>query len=260
MFFGLDGPRATVLWWTLPAYMTLVGGAVLLATGVLVWRLRHTWRPRHAVDSTLLALAFGLLLARAEHIALNFTYFANNPAEIFSLAAGGLDAHGAVIGAALGGFVAARLYRSPYGIWLGAAAYALPLIAAASWWGCAAAGCAYGAEVENLSLYPRWLVWEAPGDFLAVAPRYAVQPLGVWLSLAVLLAVAAAEWHGVGGRRLAGIALAGIMASSFALGFLRGDSGITMAGLRAGQWLDIAGAAAGVALLVPRRRLHACLP
>lgn len=253
MFIALDGSRAIVLWWTLPTYMTLVGAALLVSAGVVLWRTRGTWRRDRAADSVLLAVAFGLIVARAVHVLLNWAYFREVPDEMLTFAAGGLDAHGAIIGAAAGGYLASRLFCAPFSTWLGAAAIALPVIACAAWWGCAAADCAYGAEVANLADYPRWLVWEARGDFLMIAPRYAVQPLAMVASAAVLVAILAAAWTGVGGWRLAGLALFGVMLVCVAVGGLRGDPS-SYAQQPVMCVLDIGCAAAGLTIaLWPRR-------
>ncbi len=255
MLVGLDGPRATVLWWTLPSYMALIAAALLISFVMLLWETRRSWTLSQAANSLLVALALGLFGARVEHIILNWAYFASVPSEILNFAAGGLNAHGAVLGAVLGGWITARLLHNNFGTWLGAAAYALCLISVAAWWGCAAASCNYGAEVGNLADYPLWLVWEAQGDFLTVAPRYAVQPIGAIASLAMLGLIGLSAALGLSGLRRAGLALAGVMLINFGLGFLRGDMGLMLGGLRVIQIMDIALAAAGVLVAVlPRRQ------
>lgn len=254
MLVGLDGPRATVLWWTLPSYMTLIGAAILMSCGLLLWKTRRSWKLHQAADSVLMAATFGLVLARFEHIMLDWPYFSSLPSEILNFAAGGLNAHGAIAGAALGGWIASRLFGNRLEPWLSAAAYAVCLISVAAWWGCAAASCAYGAEVGNLADYPSWLVWEAQGDFLMVAPRYAVQPIGAIISVLLLGMVSLSAALDIRGRRLVGMAITGVMLISFLLGFLRGDPGLDLAGLRVTQMLDILFMGAGVLLaLWPRR-------
>lgn len=255
MLVGLDGPRATVLWWTLPSYMMLIAAALLIGFGVMFWESRRSWTLSQAANSALIALALGLFGARTEHIILHWEYFAGVPSEILNLAAGGLNAHGAILGAAFGGWISARLYRNNLGPWLGAAAWMLCLISVAAWWGCAAAACTYGAEVANLANYPSWLVWEAQGDFLMVAPRYAAQPIGAVASAVLLGVIGVAAALGLAGRRRAGLALVGVMLINFVLGFLRGDPGLMLGSLRVTQLMDIALLVAGVLLAVwPRRQ------
>src|SRR5687768_5110421 len=101
MLVGLDGPRATVLWWTLPSYMMLIAAALLISVVILLWETRRTWTRPQAANSALIALALGLFGARIEHVILNWEYFAGVPSEILNFAAGGLNVHGAITGAVL---------------------------------------------------------------------------------------------------------------------------------------------------------------
>ena len=254
MLAGLDGPRAILLWWTLPSFMVLIAAALMISLGILFWETRRSWTLRQAADSMLIALAFGLFGARIEHVALNWDYFANVPSEVWNVASGGLNAHGAILGAVAGGYLSARLFQKSFGPWLNAAAYALCLISIATWWGCAAASCAYGTEVGNLADYPSWLVWEAQGDFLMVAPRYAVQPIGAIASGLLLGAVGLSATLRVKARWRATLALVGIMIVNFALGFLRGDSMPVIGILRATQVMNLTFAATAVLLAVWLRR------
>jgi prolipoprotein diacylglyceryltransferase len=255
MLVGLDGPRATVLWWTLPSYLLLIAAALLISIAVLFWKTRGSWSLAQAANSALIALALGLISARIEHVIINWEYFRTVPSEILNFAAGGLNAHGAIAGAVVGGWLAARVARNNFEPWLSATAYALCIISIAAWWGCAAASCIYGAEVGNLSDYPTWLVWEAPGDFLMVVPRYAVQPLGAVASTVLLCLTSLSAALGVRGRRRLGTALAGAMIINFMLGFLRGDPGPVIGNLRTTQIFDLMFLCAGVLVAAwPRRR------
>ena len=255
MLIGLDGPRATLLWWTLPTFMTLLGAAFLACVSLLVWQAREARRPARLVDLALVSLAFALVFARMEHVALNWPHFSANPGEILSIASGGLNAHGAIFGAGMGSTLAARWFKLDRRLWLNAASFALPIFAFAAWWGCAAAGCAYGAEVDNLADYPSFLVWEASGDYLAFAPRYAVQPIGMVLSAFSLVLVTLGTAVGVGGERRAGVSLVLVMTVSFFLGFVRGDPTTYSGGLRVDQWLDALFALAGVLILLAGRKV-----
>lgn len=254
MLFGLDGPRATLLWWTLPTYMTLLGAAFLTCVCLLLWQGQAARHPARLVDLALVSLAFALVFARMEHVALNWPYFSANPGEIPSIASGGLSAHGAIAGAAIGILLAARWFKLDRRFWLNTVGFAVPIVGLAAWWGCAASGRAYGAEVANLSDSPSFLVWEASGDFLALAPRYAVQPIGMFLSVISLVLVMLGAALGAGGARRAGASVLLVMAASFFLGFLRGDPAAHLGGLRVDQWLDAVFALAGMLMLFARRK------
>jgi phosphatidylglycerol:prolipoprotein diacylglycerol transferase len=234
--------------------MMLIGAALLISFGVLLWETRRSWSLAQAANSALITLALGLLGARIEHVILNWKYFATVPPEILNFAAGGLSAHGAIIGAVAGGWIAVRVARNSFDPWLSTASYVICIISIAAWWGCAAVSCAYGAEVGNLSDYPTWLVWEAPGDFLMVVPRYAVQPLGAVTSTVLLCLISLSAALGVTGRHRVGLALAGALIINFMLGFLRGDPGPLMGNLRLTQVFDLMFIVAGVLIAAwPRR-------
>jgi prolipoprotein diacylglyceryltransferase len=255
MLVGFDGPRATVLWWTLPSYMLLIAAALLTSIVILFWETRRAWRLSHVANSALIALALGLLSARIEHVIISWEYYRTVPSEILNFAAGGLNAHGAIVGAVVGGWISARMLQHDFDQWLSAAAYALCVISIAAWWGCAAASCVYGAEVGNLSDYPAWTVWEAPGNFLMVVPRYAAQPLGAVASTVLLCLVSLSAAFGARGRQRIGLALAGAMTINFMIGFLRGDPGPIIGNLRLTQVFDLMFLCAGVLIAAwPRRQ------
>jgi prolipoprotein diacylglyceryltransferase len=188
----------------------------------------------------LAGIAGGLLVGRAVHVALNWAYFELERGEIWQLNAGGQDWRGAFLGALLGMWLMARLRDVPFDALLDGLAPVLPMIALAGWWGCGAAHCAYGKEVENLSFYPAWQVWEEADIYNLIAPRYATQRLGMILAWAALVIVLAVMWRGWLKWRRLWLALVLIAAGMFALGFLRGDYAVLLGGLRLGQWLDLA--------------------
>jgi len=254
MILGLDGSRAIILWWSFPAYQVLIGGGVLVSIGILAWQTRATRRFDRTVNSALLSLSLCLALARVEHVILNWAYFADMPEEILSLSAGGLGVHGAIVGAVLGGVLGARWFEVDLRSWLRAVSYALPILAFAVWWGCAASSCAYGTEVANLADNPNWLVWEARGDFLELAPRYAVQPLGMALSALAIIFVTAMGLARVRERLRVGLSLLLLILCCFWLGFLRGDPSPHLGGVRVDQLLDGFFVIVAIALIaLPRR-------
>jgi hypothetical protein len=109
----------------------------------------------------------------------------------------------------------------------------------AGWWGCAAANCAYGAEVDNLSNYPGWLVTERPDVFGIPAPRYHTQQFGLILGMIGLAFTALLFWRGWFDRARFWLVLALLSAGMYTIGFARGDFAVIIAGWRADQWLDL---------------------
>lgn len=246
----MPGPTTRIPLGTFDSYSLFIGVAIVLSMALgaaLAWR-RHGVPPGKLADAGLLALTGGLALARALHILIHWDYFQKHQAEITQFSAGGLDARGAILGALLGLMLAARWRRVPWRVLTDAAALALPLIALGAWLGCAAAHCAYGAEVGNLSNYPDWLVWEERDLSNTILPRYAVQRLGLAISALTLLLIALLAWRGWLHGRRAGLALMAAASGWFGLGFLRGDPVPNLAGLRVDQWLDLALVSLGLLL------------
>ncbi len=181
----------------------------------------------------------GVLTARIVHIALNWSYFAYHTDELWRLDRGGLDWHGAAIGAWLGIHLTQRWRPIAQAHLWDKLAIGAVLVSMGAWVGCYATGCAYGTEVNSLADYPAWLVWEAQDIFGIFAPRYNVQVLGIGMSLITLMAMLFIVWRGwLQGRRI-WLAIALIGGIHLGLGFLRGDYALEVLGLRAGQWLDV---------------------
>ena len=205
-----------------------------LSAAVGGYAARAIFRPAQVIDACLAAIVGGLVGARVEHVLLHWDYFSANLSEALRLNAGGLDWHGAVIGALVGLALVSRLRRIDARRMLALFAPALPLLALAGWIGCAAAACAYGAEVDTLALHPEYAVWEARDVYGMLAPRYSTQRFGMILALILIPVGLAAR-----GERRFWLLLGLLSAGMFAIGFVRGDAVPLVAGLRADQWLDI---------------------
>jgi phosphatidylglycerol:prolipoprotein diacylglycerol transferase len=219
--------------WTVQTYTVVL--ALAIGASVTFAVLRAGRRAGALVDVGLGALAGGLMLARLEHVLLNWNYFAYAVNEAFQLNAGGLDWHGAVIGGLIGGAMVAHWRRVDAREVLEAMTLGLPLIALAGWYGCWAAHCAYGVEVDTLAHFPSWTVSESADIYGIAAPRYNTQIFGQWLTTALLVVAAILL-----GRHSAGfwLVLGLFSAGMFVIGFFRGDYAPTLYGLRLDQWLD----------------------
>lgn len=234
----MPSPFTTIGPLTTPTYTLLLAVGIGVAIALTVFaRWLHGERAGAVADTLIAGVIGGVFLARAFHVALHWDYFTLHREEIRFITAGGLDWHGAVIGALAGMAIMARLRRVDLGGLLHTLALVLPLVAFMAWWGCGANHCAYGAEVDNLSNYPAWLVWERHDIYNIIVPRYAVQPLGMMFSAGLLVIVwllrpymKRARWP---------LVLALLAAGMFALGFLRGDQIMTWLGLRLDQWFDL---------------------
>ncbi|MDX1995784.1 MAG: prolipoprotein diacylglyceryl transferase [bacterium] len=239
----MPAPFTTLGSLTFQTYTLLVGVGVVTSAALIMWQLRTVEKPGVVMDCLLAGLIMGLLLARVGHVALHWDTFRHHPAEIGQLRAGGLDWHGAVVGGLIGSAMAARLRRVHFPTLLRALAPVLPLLTFFGWWGCGAARCAYGAEVDNLAYYPAWLVWEGPDLYNLFVPRYRLQALG--MGLAIMLFALWVLMRVLKRRQSQSdvefwLLLMLMAVGMFLLGFLRGDIVPIIRRLRADQWLDAA--------------------
>lgn len=236
---------------------TLVVGLALLLSAAGQWRILRTGR---LFDVVLSGLLGGLAGARLEHVLLFWDYFAVNLPEAGRLAAGGLGWHGAIWGTLLGLRVGwwLRLRRDPGstqphrpGVMSRAQLLdrftpALPLIGFAAWYGCWAAGCGYGYEVDTLARFPAVMAAELVDVFGIVVPRLNTPWYGMGLALLGLLLVALNSlWRNITPSKVRTprpfwCVLALLSLGMFMLGFLRADRMSLLFEWRADQLLDIA--------------------
>jgi prolipoprotein diacylglyceryltransferase len=233
-----------------------LAGLLWLLLGDPARRLSGRWRDLDVaaflrLDAGLAALAVGLVGARAAYVGAHWDYFASHFAEAFSFSAGGLSWAGGAFGAMAGLAAFAALRHAP--LWALADTLALPaaLLAAVSWGGCLADGCAYGRPLPSgsASLF-------ASDFFNSRLARWPTQAVGLLSCSAVVLGLLVLEPRGVRPGLLACLTLAALGLLGIALSFTRGDPVPLLAGVR----LDFIGAAAiaalGVAGLIslrPRR-------
>lgn len=238
----MPDPHITIGPITTQTYSVMLGIGILSAMALMVitYRLRYIVPFSKLVDVSLVALIAGAAGARLFHVILNWYYFQDNTTEIAQLGAGGLNWHGAVIGVLLVLIVATVVFRLSLSSLLDSLAVPLPLLAFMAWWGCGAATCSFGAEVESMTDYPAWLTWEAPGQFQLVAPRFATQPIGMVLSGALLMLMAIVVRQGRCEGRQFWVALALLSLEMLWLDSMRGDYATVIGTLRGDQWLDLA--------------------
>jgi prolipoprotein diacylglyceryltransferase len=191
-------------------------------------------------DTCFAGLIGGIVLGRLFHLALNWIYFSENLNLIHRIdEQGGLNWHGALLGAFLAGALIARLRGLKLPDLLRNLSPVVPLIAFAGWYGAASAGVAYGKTVEHMADYPAFFTWIERDIYGLVSPRFAVQQLGMaWTGFIFLLALIIQWRKWLENRRLPLVILL-LCLGAFGLAFLRGDYALIFAGLRAEQWLDI---------------------
>ncbi len=229
-------------------WITIAAGA-----GIVLLRAPDRKRGYH-VDALLVAFFGALVLGRVGHVLLNWAHFQFNIGEITQIERGGLDWHGAVVGAFMGLWLMSRWRGIELSLVLDRLALIVPLMAMAAWAGCIAADCAYGAEVDTLAHYPPITVWEAEDLYGIYLPRFNPQLLGIISGGVLFIAALGIAWLGwFTGKRIWLILLL-LSIVMFVLGFLRGDYAVIIAGLRLDQWFDSAVALWSITMLL---RSHA---
>ncbi|NLE52558.1 MAG: prolipoprotein diacylglyceryl transferase [Chloroflexi bacterium] len=245
---------------TLRAYTAWLSGALLVGLGVIAW---GGWQraPEAAtrwLDVAIVALAAGIVGARALHVALEWDYFTDHRAETWRVWEGGLAWHGGLMLAVPVALVMMRLRRVSLGPWTDMLALAWPIGMIGAWSGCRAAGCGYGHEVRTLADWPGWAVAELPDVYGVVAPRLDTQLAGIAFGSGLLALALLLTWRGWlrGLRFWLILALSGI--GLYVLGFFRADPAVWLLDRRADQVFDLAvlllAVVAGGAVWLERRR------
>ena len=223
---------------TLNTFTFVFGAALLLGGGSVIRRAPAS--QRFAVTDMLIGgLVGALILARIEHVLLNWAHFSTYRGEIPQISAGGLEWHGALAGAALGMLLVSRWRnRAPAPV-VDSLTMLLPLLALALWWGCWSSACNYGREVTTMAGFPDWLVWDGRDIYGIYAPRFHTQLLGMATSITLLLLTALMFLRGWLVQRRFWLVLTLLSASFFVIAFLQGDDAIRWNGLRVTQVLDL---------------------
>ncbi|QPC82482.1 prolipoprotein diacylglyceryl transferase [Phototrophicus methaneseepsis] len=219
-------------------YSALVALALVISAVYLLWQSPSGQRGRTG-DVLLAAFIAGLLGGRVGHVWLWWAYFQDHTDEIVQITAGGLDWHGALVGGLFALVIVSHFRHIDQRALLAKMAFMIPLLGLATWAGCAAVGCAYGAQVESMAAYVPIMTWIAPDIYGLEAARFNVQGIGALLAGVLLVLVLLMQWRGWLPRARFWLVLmiwACIMA---ALSCLRGDDAAFVAGLRQDQWLDV---------------------
>jgi len=222
---------------TLSTYTTLIALALFIGGGFTFYRTPPDQRLK-VFDVLLGGLIMGIVLARVEHVLLNWNHFAFHRGEILQINAGGLDWHGAFIGAGIGIFVVSRWRNVELVRVVDSLTLLLPLLSLAIWWGCWSASCRYGAEVATLADYPAWMVWEGRDIFGIYAPRFHTQFLGFVINLVILgLTLVLFSQKKLVFRRF-WLLSAGVACIMFGISWLQGEYSPRIGFVRLTQYLD----------------------
>lgn len=159
-----------------------------------------------------------LTMGRLGYVVGNWPYFSQSPSSMIQLRrVGGLHGGSAWMGGILAAGLWARTQRRFASDTVAHLAPLALLTAAGAWWGCADVGCAWGQEAwQGLTKVQRLIIVEAPDLYHTMAPRYAVQNLGLIWALAMALCAMLIPQCGA-------LAVAAYLLGEAALTQLRGD-------------------------------------
>jgi len=222
---------------TLSTYTTVIALALFIGGAFVLYRTPSEYRLR-VLDVLIGGLIGGIILGRIEHILLNWNHFAFHTGEILQVNAGGLDWHGAFIGAGIGIVLVSRWRKVDLRQVVDSLTLLLPLLSMAIWWGCWSASCRYGMEVATLADYPSWMVWEGRDIFGIYAPRFHTQFIGLVLSAGLLLLTLVLffnKWLVFRRFWLLTALVTGIM---FGVGWLQGEYSPTVNHVRLTHYMD----------------------
>lgn len=224
---------------TIRTYTLLLDAAVITALIVLVMAGRKRGHTIDWLDAGLAALVGGLLGARVIHVLIYWPYFSDHLSETYRVWLGGLNWHGAVLGALLALWVYTRLRPVPFRALGDVLAPLLAVGMLAVSLGCVASGCGYGVEVPSLADYPSFIAAEQADLYGVVVPR--LNSPGFGTAAAALIIAAVLGLHSLVRKEgaLIWIALVLIALAQFGIGFTRGDEVPLLGTLRIDQMFDL---------------------
>ncbi|GAB1422515.1 hypothetical protein MASR2M15_27490 [Anaerolineales bacterium] len=223
---------------------TLSLGLCILLSVLIILRVYAPQQRIYVFDLILFAFFGALVGGRLVHVLLNWAHFSYHTGEIVQLRSGGLDWHGAVGGSLLflqgiNTYFTKKGQSISLSDFLDKFTFLLPLLAMGAMFGCFLAYCAYGAEIEHLSAYPAFLVWQDYDVFGIFAPRFATQGLAVMGFVLLLMGTLLSYPFAIFYKKRFPLVLILISLILFLIGFLRGDYNPLILNLRADQWLDL---------------------
>ncbi len=220
---------------TVYTYSAWMAVAVLAGLGLVYLQARRGGLSLDPIsDAALFSLLGGVVGARLGYVILNFEYFREQPAAAFRIWQGGLILQGGLWFGLLALLIYADVRAVPFRSWADALALGVSGSAVFGWLACLYGGTAYGQTGFGLLHF----VWY--DTFGVYASRFAVQPMGAALSLALFLGLffLARRKHSPGSLLLLYLAISGMI--QFGLGFARADETLRWWGWRADQWLNLA--------------------
>jgi phosphatidylglycerol:prolipoprotein diacylglycerol transferase len=153
--------------------------------GLVVWLTREKGHLRTFwVDGLLLSIILALVGGRIVFVLSEYSYYLEEPGEIWLVWRGGLSYHGALIAGLAALWLWTRWRDHNFRDFIGFLAPPLALISIFGWFACWLEGCAYGKEAA-IGL----LSGDLPDSYGVYGVRYQTQLMGLVLSAAVFAIV-----------------------------------------------------------------------
>jgi len=219
------------------SFTTLAGFGILLALLATASARGLLLEGRTALSASAWVSAGALAGGRLLHIAYNFGYFSEHPAQLLHSDDGGMAFVGLFCGGGLGLWLWCRRHRMAFSAAADCAAFPLSVLAALAWLGAFLHGSQYGSPIDNA------LALELRDTFGVSEARWPTQLLAAAWSALLGLALIARQRKMFGRPSIVarnGAAVFFLVAYGtglFLLDFTRGDASLYGAGLRLTQIL-----------------------
>lgn len=233
--------------------------AICIVSGLLLAvYLAHRWAPEkgidpeHILDFILLAFPVAIIGARLYYVIFQWSYYSQNPSEIFAIWNGGI----AIYGGLIAGAGVLYWFSKRHGIavldFLDIAAPGVMIAQSIGRWGNFVNQEAYGKAIDNLNYLPDFIRQQMYIDGSYRVPTFLYESLWNLLGFTLILALRRFSkslhqgditsfyliWYGAGRLVIEG---------------MRTDS-LMFVGLRVSQWVSIAIMILGASLLYYRKR------
>lgn len=167
------------------SYEAVLGLGIAACIGLAAWLTREEDQQRTLwVNGILVAVLLAFVGGRIVFVWAEWSYYTEEPYDIFLVWRGGLSYHGALIVGLVGLWAWTRWRNQSVKDYVGLLAPVLALISVFGWFACWLEGCAYGRET-TYSL----LSGDLPDSYGIYDVRYQTQLIGLVLSAIVFTAV-----------------------------------------------------------------------
>lgn len=223
------------------SFSVVLGCGIVAGIGLAAWQTRQI-HMSNWFDGLLISLFAGLIGGRIGFVGTQWSYFLEQPSEVWQIWQGGLNYHGALLAGLLSLWGYAHWQKRPFMKFAGLFAPAFALVSSFGWFACWLEGCAYGRHA-----LPGLLTANLPDSYHLYAFRYQTQLIGLGFSFFIFLCLLwlRPKWNSA---PLFWFALSAISASRVLVSLIRGDDVLHLQHVRLDTLFD--GALAFISLIL----------